>query len=184
VTDLIDLEAGKFYKIKAQHKDFGGGYWASFAVEFMQPGSENHPMAAKAVQSWRIEQENTPETWTLEILNPSSTGTFKLSMKSPKQTTAFITDAIACNVVSGTLESRLNAFFNSSARAGSVCKVTRTMYDANGAVTTTTASAKKYVYTIKLVKRIDGFSFTAATVLPVGTITSTVTVNGPYATGG
>lgn len=55
VTDLIDLEADKLYKIRAQHKDFGGGYWASFAVEFMQPGSENHPMAAKAVQSWRIE---------------------------------------------------------------------------------------------------------------------------------
>lgn len=58
------------------------------------------------------------------------------------------------------------------------------MYDSNGDVTTTTSSATKYVYTVKLVKRIDGYSFTAATVLPVGTISSTITLIGPYATGG
>ena len=65
-TDLIDLQDNKFYKIRGQHRVYGGWEtWGTVSVEFIQPGSENHPMAAKAVQSWRIEQTNVPETWTL-----------------------------------------------------------------------------------------------------------------------
>jgi hypothetical protein len=62
VTDPINLVEGKYYKIRGQHKVITGAEtWSTVSVEFLQPGSENHPMAAKAVQSWRIEQTNIPE---------------------------------------------------------------------------------------------------------------------------
>jgi hypothetical protein len=50
------------------------------------------------------------------------------------------------------------------------------MYDASDAVTTNTANAKKYVYTVTLMKRITSTSFTSFQIIPVGSISSTVTV--------
>lgn len=58
------------------------------------------------------------------------------------------------------------------------------MYDANGAVTTSAALSKKNVYTVKLAKMITGYSFTTATVTPVGTITSQVILVKPSDVGG
>ena len=58
------------------------------------------------------------------------------------------------------------------------------MYDAAGVVTTTSNLSKKYVYTIKLIRRITGFSFTTASALPIGTITSTIQIVKPSDEGG
>jgi hypothetical protein len=183
VTNWIDLEAGKFYKLRGQHKDTGGDYFSTVSVEFEKPGSESHPMAAKAVQSLKVEQSNVAETWTLTIVNPG-TGTFKLSLKSPLESTAWLSGAIACNLSATEMRLSLIAFFNYPTRVDSDISVSRTIYDAAGLVTTSTSSAKKYVYTIKLKKRINGYSFTTATVYPVGTISSTVTVQKPSDVGG
>jgi PA14 domain len=56
VTNWITLEAGKYYKLRGQHRDTGGDYWSTVSLEFKKPGSEDHPMAAKAVQSLKIDQ--------------------------------------------------------------------------------------------------------------------------------
>lgn len=49
VTDWIDLTAGKFYKLRGQHKDTGGSSWSNVSMEFERPSSEGHANAAKAV---------------------------------------------------------------------------------------------------------------------------------------
>lgn len=183
VTDLLDLEAGKYYKLRAQHKDTGGSMWGTWSVEFMQPGSESHPMASKAVQSWKIEQENIPEQWTITINNPG-TGKFKLSMKSPKETTSWLSGEITANTSADGMRSGLIGFYNNGARANSNIAVTRTMYDAGGLETTVLADAKKFIYKVKVVRRITGYSFTAVSVLPIGTISSQITVQKPSDAGG
>ena len=58
------------------------------------------------------------------------------------------------------------------------------MYDSANVKTTVVANAKKYVYTIILMKRINGVSFSSYTVVPYGSITSTVTVMPPYGASG
>lgn len=145
------------------------------SVEFEAPGSEEHPMAAKAVQNWTIEQDHTPEQWTLTVLNPSSF-TYKLGMKSPKETTVWYSAEIPCNASANTLKYIIAGFFSAWSRAGSDITVSLTMYDVNGVITTNLVDATKYVYTTKLKKRISGFSFTSATAYPVGTITSSISI--------
>jgi hypothetical protein len=155
--------------------------FATISVEFRDGVNtfETHPMAAKAVQSWRIEQDTIPETWTLTINNPSS-GTFKVGLKSPLESTTWYSDAIACNSNAGTMRNKLYGFFSANTRTSSDISVSLTMYDASGAVTTTSSAATKYVYTIKLKKRITGFSFSTGAAYPIGTIASTVTIQPPY----
>ena len=75
-------------------------------------------------------------------------------------------------------------FFASNKRAHSHIAVTLVMYDAAGVVTSDSNLAKKYVYTIKLIRRITGFSFSTASALPIGTITSTVQIVKPSDEGG
>jgi hypothetical protein len=133
-TDWLTLEAGKYYKLRGQNRDTGGGMFSTVSVEFEKPGSENHPMAAKAVHNWRIDQTNVPETWMLTIEKPS-TGSFKLGLKSPKETTTWVSDSITCNVNASTLRSRLYGFFARSQTVDSDISVTRVMYDSAGAET-------------------------------------------------
>ena len=77
------------------------------------------------------------------------------------------------------MKTALNGFFNPGARTGSSISVALEMTDSAGVVTTNASLSKKNVYTIKLTRRITGFSFTTATVVTYGTISSTVTVKGP-----
>lgn len=40
VTDLINMEEGKYYKLRGQHKVISGNpTWGTVSVEFMQPNS-------------------------------------------------------------------------------------------------------------------------------------------------
>lgn len=66
----------------------------------------------------------------------------------------------------------IRQFFTDGNRASSNIHVTRAMLDADGVVTTDAAAAKKYVYTVKLIRRITGTSFTTASALPIGSISS------------
>lgn len=118
VTDWITLEAGKFYKLRGQHRDTGGSTWSNVSVEFQKPNSEAHPMAAPAVQSWRIEQTNVAESWTLTVQNPSAS-TYKLAFLYPGTTTNWISEEIACNASAGTVRNKIAGFFNHNSRAGS-----------------------------------------------------------------
>ena len=141
-------------------------------------------MAAKAVQSWRIEHTNVPEQWTLTIANPG-TGKFKLSLRSPLESKDWESGEIACNSSADTMKWALYGFFADWQRAGSDITVTLAMFDAKGLATTVVANATKYVYTVILMRRISGYSFTKATVSPVGdTFTSVVSIVKPSDAGG
>lgn len=118
------------------------------------------------------------EQWTLTVNNPG-TGKYKLSMKSPKETTSWLSEEIACNASAWTFRDRIWNFFADSKRAWSHITVTLAMFDADGVVTSNSALAKKYVYTTKLIRRITGYSFTTATALPIGTISSTIEIVKP-----
>jgi hypothetical protein len=118
------------------------------------------------------------EQWTITVNNPS-TGKYKLSMKSPKETKAWLSSEIPCNASAGHMRDYLNPFFSSHLRANSGISVKLEMYDQAGVLTTTSNLAKKYVYTIRLMRRITGFSFTTASALPIGAITSTIQIVKP-----
>lgn len=104
-------------------------------------------MATKAVQSWRIEQDNVAEKWTLVINNPS-TGKFKVSLKSPKQTTSWLSDEITSNGDAGHMRLKLLGFFNHRDRTHCDIHVTLVMHDTNSAETAVAANAVKHTYTI------------------------------------
>jgi hypothetical protein len=114
----------------------------------------------------------------LTIVNPSA-GEFKLGLKSPLETTTWYSNPIPCNLNSASMRTALQPFFAAATRTSSDIAVSRVMYDSSNSVTTTASAATKYIYTIKLKKRITGFSFSTATVSPIGTITSTVSVQPP-----
>ena len=118
------------------------------------------------------------EQWTLTVNNPGS-GKYKLSMKSPKETTSWLSDEIACNASAGTFRDRIWNFFADSKRAGSHISVTLVMFDADGVVTTNSALAVKYVYTTKLQRRITGYSFNYALALPIGKCISAIVIVKP-----
>ena len=100
-------------------------------------------------------------------------------MQSPKEATVWASDKISANYTANQMKYALNGFFNPGARTGSSISVALEMTDSAGVVTTNASLSKKNVYTIKLTRRITGFSFTTATVVTYGTISSTVTVKGP-----
>lgn len=119
----------------------------------------------------------------ITILNPGS-GQFKLTLKSPLETTSWTSLAISCNLTAGQMRDQLYPFFAASIRTYSDIVVNLIKYDSAGAVTTDNTKAQKYIYTIYLLKRIKGSSFTSAKVVTYGTISSTVTVTAPYDDGG
>jgi hypothetical protein len=57
------------------------------------------------------------------------------------------------------------------------------MYTSAGVETTIESLATKFVFDTYLKKRINGSSFISYQVIPVGAITSTVTITPPYAGG-
>jgi hypothetical protein len=119
----------------------------STAVEFKKANTAGHPKATRAVQSLRIEQSGLPETWPITMLNPG-TGQYKLTMKSPKETTAWVSNAINCNTSAAALRTELYNFCSVGSRTRSDVSVNLVMYDAANLVTTVAANAKKYIYTV------------------------------------
>jgi hypothetical protein len=99
-------------------------------------------------------------------------------LQSPKETKTWASGKINCNSNAGQMKSSIQGFFTNSKRTGSNISVSLVMTDSAGVITTNSALSKKNVYTVKLMKRIKGFSFTSATVLPYGSISSTVTIQG------
>lgn len=114
----------------------------------------------------------------MTITNPS-TGKFKLSLLSPLEKTAWVSGDIPCNSSASSMRSYLYSFFAASTRSNSDISVTLVMYDSKNAETTNASLATKYVYTTKLMRRITGYSFTKATVSPLGKISSTVSIVKP-----
>ena len=74
------------------------------------------------------------------------------------------------------MKGSIQGFFTDSKRTGSNISVTLVMTDSAGVVTTNSALSTKNVYTIKLMRRIKGFSFTSASAIPYGSISSTVSI--------
>lgn len=54
------------------------------------------------------------------------------------------------------------------------------MYDAADLETAIEGDAVKFIYTIRLIRRITGYSFTSGNAYPVGTIGATISIQGPY----
>jgi len=136
VTDWIQMTGGSYYKIRGVHKDGGGGMFSTVSMEYKKDGSTftDKPMASKAVQSWRIEQTNVAEEWTLTVAAPS-TGKYKLGLKSPKESTTWFSNEIDCDAPAWELRNRLYPFFSANSRTGSDISVTLTMYDSSNVVT-------------------------------------------------
>jgi hypothetical protein len=69
-------------------------------------------------------------------------------MKNPKETTAWVSNAINCNTSATALRTELYNFCSVGSRTGSDVSVNLVMYDAAILVTTVAANAKKYNHTV------------------------------------
>lgn len=87
------------------------------------------------------------------------------------------TDAIDDNQDDGTMRRRIVGYYNNI--WGSNIAVTHVDYDENDVETTADLRVKR-VYTIEVLRRIDGPSFTVASIIPKSGTTSTITIEAPY----
>ena len=145
--------------------------------------TNNHPLTTKAVQQVRIENTNVAEKWFIEVKNPSS-GQYRLDFTDPKTNEVWKSDAINANGSASHVFYKIRGFFTSGSRSGSEINVELTMYDAQDAVTTNSADATKYVYEVRLWRRIDGYSFTNSNTATYGNIASTITIKAPNSADG
>ena len=102
-----------------------------------------------------------------------------MSFTDPKTNTVWNSDKINANASASHLFYRIRWFFRDRRRYSADPDVVRVMYNADGEETTSTSEAQKYVYEIRLRKRITGYSFTNYSTTTFGSIASTITVFPP-----
>lgn len=149
----IPLVQDQYYYFEVQTFQYTGGDYATVGVEIEQSAIANHYNAKKEIQQLQINPTNVREQTVFTVNNPDS-GTYTLTFFNPTTKTYVTTDPIAANASSTNFGNAVAAFYG---YYGSV-SVVRTMYDTNGVVTTTLASATKLVYTLSLLKSITGYS--------------------------
>ena len=107
-----------------------------------------------------------------------------MDLTDPKTGNVWKSDAIDANASSNDMFWKIRGFFTDGNRAGSEIDVVRTMQDKDGKDTTDSGAATKYTYTVRLWKRIDGYSFTAYNTATFGNIASTIKINPPNSSKG
>jgi len=127
---------------------------------YVAPHSGHH-YATKSMQQVAMEQTNEPEVWDFMITNPDA-GTFVLNLVdlTSDPISVYATSSISADAEAWEVQSAVNGFY--SAVWGASVEVVRTLYDASGAELTdaaaTAADATSLLYTVTVLKQMDGFS--------------------------
>jgi len=101
-----------------------------------------------------------PELWSFTITNPDNGG-FVLNMvytDSKGKIQVKTTSLLRGDSSAGTVKNALDYWYWRVYRGHT--SVTKTMYDADGQVTTDSGAASQVVYEVEVLKRLAGFSFT------------------------
>ena len=124
----------------------------STGVEFEQTAIVNHHQAMREIQELRITTDQTMETTVIEVKNPDK-GKFYYAFKNPR-TGGYESVKMSCFDKPITIERATRRFYRRY--FGSVARVTRKDYDADGKNPRTTKKPIETIrYTIKVVRLIS-----------------------------
>lgn len=103
------------------------------------------------------EQTNVPEKWDVEVQNFDS-GTYVLNFvdTSVNPPSFYTTGTIKADASASDFRNAVNAFYWAKHRCS--VSVVRTMYDSTGILTTASANATTYLYTVTVLEQMSGFS--------------------------
>lgn len=183
ISDWVSLTEGEFYKIEGYMMETWGDDHFTVSVEYQQADSTGHHHANKEIQIMRVDQTNVEEKFTVEI-SGSIGGLFQIQFVNPLWVDGdninhmfWKSEEISDNCSASTLRNEIKGYF--SWLWGSDITVTAISYDASGIETTDPSLVYSTTFTVTLLKRINGPSFSAATVLQA-VPGATITINMPF----
>ena len=170
ITEWVPLQAGEFYKIEGYMMEWTSSDHFTVSVEFEQADSTSHHHATKEIQKFSIEQTNVAEIFEISISGDLG-GSYKIQFVNPKYDPEskewdmfWRSELISDDCSAGTMYDHISDYFSSV--WGSNISVVKTMYNDLDTATTDTALAVRSVYTVEVLKRIDGPSHNSAAILP------------------
>jgi hypothetical protein len=170
-SEWIELQEGKKYFTEAIYVDGGGGDHLLVPMEF-KPKNANklakladHPLATPTLQAFEIYPDQVFDQFEVTIQNPDS-GRMSLSFKR-KDGSFWSTSEFKANRNADQFNNNVDGFFQKE--WGSNTKTTLVMYDAQGQVTEDSDLSVTNVYTVKMLRLINGFSTNKINVKKVDT---------------
>ena len=162
-SEWIPMEAGEFYKIEGFQMEYGTNDHFTVSVEFEQEDTTGHHHANKEVQILSIDPANVAEKFNITVLNPVG-GKFTIKFINPlydptnkRSVQIWTSDTITDNGSIWHVRSKIVRYFSSI--FGTNISVLRTLYDANDAETTSNNEMVKIVYTVEMLRQINGPTF-------------------------
>ena len=162
-SSYYTLTEGRYYRIRGQHRQSESQSHFTVSLEARDAYTSGHSEGNREVQTFEINQTNVPETWSIEITDPSAWGQWFLQFTKTDATQQYVpidaTYNFYFNWDPATICHYLTTdFFNTE--AGAFVSCTRTMYNDDD-VTTDFNEANFIRYQVKLRKRIEGNSFSS-----------------------
>ena len=172
ISDWVALTEGEFYKVEGYMMEYSGDDHFTVSVEYEQADTTAHHHANKEIQVMRIDQTNIAEKFNIEI-SGSMGQNFFIQFVDPNWTDSqpiedmfWKTDEIADDCSASTMRNRIKGYFSS--KWGSDISVAKVDYDIMDMETSDSDAVMKSIYTVTLLKRINGPSFSSAAVLQDG----------------
>ena len=177
------MEEGEFYSIEGFMLEYTGEDHYTVSVEFEQADTAGHHQANKEVQILSIDPENTEEKFEITV-NGAVGNTYQVKFINPKHDptnrrsilmhdSGVIVDTDAAWRVRRQI---VNYFYSIW---GSNVEVVKVSYDADDIETTDSSLVVKTVYTVTVLRQINGPSFTTASIVMVSGDTVNVAIGAP-----
>jgi hypothetical protein len=155
ISDWIAMVEGEMYPLRATQTQWTGGEFLTVGLEYEEADSSAHYHANRMIQKFEISHTNVAEEWELTIDNPdNSKYTLLFVNNQGAEPITWRTDEISKSASASSFSGIVDWWFWKYHRSG--ISVTRTSYDADGLETSDSSLTVRYVYNVKLSKRING----------------------------
>ena len=169
ISEWIALAEGEFYKIEGYMMEYSSSDHFTVSVEYEQADTAGHHHANKEIQILRIDQTNIEEKFNIEV-SGSVGENYYITFVDPNWTEdqafedmIWKSDEIADDCSASSMRNRIKGYFSSV--WGSDISVTSVDYDMMDMETDDSDLVMKTIYTVTLLKRINGPSFVSAGIL-------------------
>ena len=154
-------------------------------MEYEVANTTGHHHANKEIQILEVNPENTAESYRITVENPHG-GQYQVKFINPNYDPSarnsiqvWTSDKITDNGDGWHVRRRIVGYYWSV--YGSNIEVIRTRYDADDVETTSSSATVKIIYTVTLLKQINGASFASAAIVSASGLTATVSIAAPHA---
>ena len=163
------MEEGEFYSIEGLMLEYSGDDHFTVSVEYEQADTAGHHHANKAVQILSIDPENVAEKFRITVTNAVGNN-YKVMFVNPNydpdnsnSIQMWTSDEISDNDGAGTVRQRIVRYFYNV--WSSNVSVERVDYDADDVETEDSSLTVTSIYTVTLLKQINGPSFSMASII-------------------